>query len=231
MNDIIHGQPDNYIVIGWFTPDYKHWADRIFRNLQDLNLPHDFTSVLKPKESGWEKTTMMKPAQVLHFMDRYPDKILILLDVDCEVRDREKLLALRGIPGDVGFYLRTKFRRGHDVRFATRSGTMVFKPTEAARQFVRIWHLLSEEAPEYAVDQDSLAVAIGKVPECVLSFLDIRYCAVKNDDLHDPWVLHDSASKGHVQKTRATIRRLKRLFAPRVDERMIMKKIRELPKL
>jgi hypothetical protein len=181
------------IVCGWYTPDYRVWADKLFENLDALGLPHDFVEVEKPPH-GWEQITMLKAGEVLKAMDRHPDKVIVFLDVDCEVRSAERLRELAHISGDVGFYLRTKWRRGGGVRFGTRSGTMVFKPTDAARTFVEVWRDLSDTAPAYAVDQDSLTVAMGKVPQCVLSFLDVRYCAVATDKLSDPWVLHSSAS-------------------------------------
>jgi hypothetical protein len=182
------------IVCGWYTPDYSVWADKLTANLSDLGLPHDFVQVEKPR-GGWEKTTMLKAGEVLDAMDRHPGKVVIFLDVDCEVRSADKLRDLATIPGDVGFYLRTKWRRGGGTRIGTRSGTMVFKPTAAARRFVEVWRDQSEAAPKYSVDQDSLAVAMGKVQECVLSFLDVRYCAVATDKLADAWVLHASASE------------------------------------
>ena len=42
-------------------------------------------------------------------MDRHPDKVIVLLDVDCRVLG--DLSPLAEIGGDVGFYVRTKYRR------------------------------------------------------------------------------------------------------------------------
>ena len=84
------------------------------------------------------------------------------------------------------------FKRISSIRWGARSGTMVFRPTPAARRFVEIWRDLSDTAPVYSIDQDSLAVAMGKSP-CTLDILDGRYCAVPKDNLQDPWIFHYSA--------------------------------------
>lgn len=204
----------DYIICGWYTPDYRPWRDRLVENLDACGLPHDVVEVARPL-GGWEKTTMLKARQVLSAMTRHPGKTIIFLDVDCLVVDADKVRALAAIKGDVGFYLRTKFRRGGDVRFGTRSGTMVFQPTPGARQFAELWARLSDIAPAYSVDQDSLAVAMGHAPDCLFSLLDRRYCAVQSDNLTDPWILHSSASNGRADKARKWKKRLARLLTPR----------------
>jgi len=204
----------DYAICGWYTPDYAHWKDRLVANLEGLGLEGDFVEVERPA-AGWEKITMLKAAQVLAAMDRHPGKTVIFLDVDCLVVNKDKLLELANIEGDVGFYLRTKFRRNGGIRWATRSGTLVIRPTQAARQFIEAWRRLSDAAPGYSVDQDSLAVAMGKSPVS-MTFLDVRYCAVPSDNLPDPWVFHDSASKG-VRKVKKIERLFARLFRKRIN--------------
>jgi hypothetical protein len=71
---------------------------------------------------------------------------------------------------------------------------MVFKPTEAAREFVRAWIEESHKAPRYATSQDSLAVVLGRGISSV-SLLDARFCARPKDGVSDPVVLHDAASR------------------------------------
>lgn len=181
------------IVCGWHTPDYTPWAQALKANLSSLGLPHDIVPVA-PRNGSWAQTTLSKAQHVRSAINRHPGKAVVFLDVDCEVMCRDKLIELTQIPGDVGFYLRTKFKRSGGSRMGTRSGTMVFKPTVGARAFVRKWVELSQTAPRGSVDQDSLAVALGRVPECLVSFIDKRYCAVATDQLPDPWILHSCAS-------------------------------------
>jgi hypothetical protein len=78
---------------------------------------------------------MAKASQLLAAMDRHPGEVIIFLDVDCEVLS--DLSPLAGITGDVGFYVRTKYRRSGGMRFGARSGTVVVRPTPAARLYVK----------------------------------------------------------------------------------------------
>lgn len=183
----------DFIVCGWFTPDYAHWAHRLRTNLDKLDLPHDFV-LCRPREGSWAKATLRKAEHVLAAMQRHPGKAIVFLDVDCEVMDRDRLIALADIPGDVAFYLRTKFRRAGGARLDTRSGTMLFKATPGAKAFAEKWAELSRAAPPYCVDQNSLTVTIGKVPDCLVNFFDKRYCASPSDQFQDPWILHACAS-------------------------------------
>jgi hypothetical protein len=193
------------IVCGWYTPNYAPWARQITANLNALGLPHDFVCV-EMQGQYWQTVTLMKAQQALDAMCRHPDQTIVLLDVDCQVLSAPAIHALDDLPGDVGFYLRTKFRRAGKVRFGARSGTMFFKPTPEALAFVRKWVELSREAPPYSVDQDSLAVTLGKTPALV-NFLDVRYCAVAGDKVADPYVLHASAAATSATKSAGKWRR------------------------
>ncbi len=197
------------IFVGWYTPDYQPWADTLMANLGGQRLLYDFVCVERPA-GGWEKRTMIKADQVLKAMERHPGQTLVLLDVDCAVISEARALALADLRGDVAFYLCTKFGHRGKVRFSCRTGTMVFKPTPAARRFVETWRKWSEIAPPYAVDQDSLIVSLGKTPGCVFEPLDVRYCATKNDRIPDPWIFHDCASEGgdKISSIRRSISRL-----------------------
>jgi hypothetical protein len=49
---------------------------------------------------------------------------------------RGDLSPLSQLSGDVAFHVQTRRRRNGGVRFRLRSGTLVIKPTAAARRFV-----------------------------------------------------------------------------------------------
>jgi hypothetical protein len=119
-----------WIVCAWHTPDYRHRADKLIASLNTAGAPHDIVEVAKLPGS-WEDNTMAKPAQLLAAMDRHPNKAIIFLDVDCEVLG--DLSPLADITGDVGFFVRTKYRRSGGIRFGARSGTVVVRPTPSRR--------------------------------------------------------------------------------------------------
>ena len=90
-----------------------------------------------------------------------PDEVIVWLDVDCIVHG--DLSPLADIRGDVAFRMHSKFRRHHKgARFRAQSGTMVFRPTPEARQFVECWKQASERAPYGEIDQSSQVVAMAE---------------------------------------------------------------------
>ena len=182
------------VVCGWYTPDYQPWADKFLSNVKNHGLPHDVVKI-EQLTGSWEQKTRAKADQVLKAMDRHHDKTIFFLDVDCEVRNPGKLLELKSRRCDVGFYIRTRFRKAGGVKWGVRSGTLLIQPTDKARAFVEAWRDLNASAPAYSHDQDTLMVAMGRVPGCAFSVLDLRYCATTGDGLSDPWILHSSASE------------------------------------
>jgi hypothetical protein len=182
----------SYIVCGWYTNDYRHWLDTLIPSLEAYGATHDFVEVSKV-EGGWEANTCQKATQVQAAMTRHPDKTIIFLDVDCRVM--APLDELAAISGDVGVYLRTRFRSNGAAKNGWRSGTMVFKPNAFARLLVHAWMDETRNAKKFAVDQDSLAVAIGRVPGLSVTMLGVEWCAVPGDKCAAPKILHDSASR------------------------------------
>jgi hypothetical protein len=84
---------------------------------------------------------------------------------------------LLGIRGDVAFRMHSKFRRHHKgARFRAQSGTMVFRPTLEARQFVELWKRASEEAPYGEIDQSSQLVAMAESIGTTFVPLPLIYC-------------------------------------------------------
>ena len=199
-----------WIVCGWYTPDYRDWWDRLSSNLGDIGAPSDFVERSK-SDGGWEINTMRKPHELLAAMDRHPEKTIVFLDVDCAVIGGKAGLAeLASISGDIAFFVRSKWSQnsGRPV-FTTRSGTFVVRPTRHARAFVNAWCEAGRSAPRYAVDQDSLLAAVGRTPGVSITYLYAKYCAVPQDNCSAPVILHDSASLN--SKTSKVIKRLSRL--------------------
>ena len=204
----------DFIVCGWYTPDYRVWWTRLRENLDNIGVPYDFVERAKTI-SGWEINTMRKPHEVLSAMGRHPDKIIVFLDVDCRVPGgRQGLQELAAIRGDVAFFAITKWsRRSFRPIYRARSGTMVFRPTKKARAFVEAWCKVGETAPRYAWDQDSMVVATGRVPGLSITYLDNKFCATPEDECPDPVILHDRAStNAHTNKWIKKLDYMKRLL-------------------
>ena len=197
-----------YIVCGWYTPDYGHWWNVLRPTLEYHGAPHDFTEVNK-RAGGWEVNTMAKPHQLLAAMDRHPDKVIVFIDVDCVVR--APLAPLADIRADVAFYIRTKRKKTHAKWGSIRSGTLIIRPTPHARKFVEAW--IAKGGAFAEVDQNTLMLAMCDVPSCTFEALPVAYCAIPADKVASPIILHDSASAG-IAKVGKLAKRLYRAGAP-----------------
>lgn len=191
-----------YVVCGWYTPDYAFWADRLRRSLEAVGAPHDFVEV-EMSGAGWERTTMRKASEVRKALLRHPDKTVIFVDVDCTVNG--PLTPLSRIDGDVGFFIRTRFRKNGSAKIGIRSGTIVVRPVKRALDFVDAWIAEGANARSYSVDQDSLMVALGRVPGLTITALGVEWCATEGDTCVRPVIYHDRASR-HVAKVRGLSR-------------------------
>src|SRR5262245_61610007 len=101
--DLKGGAIGNWLVIGWFTPDYRPLAERFAANLAQLNVA--FHLWAKPKiGEGW--SSLRKPSIVLEAMDAYPRKTLILMDTDCIVNG--DISPVTAFAGDISLTLKTR---------------------------------------------------------------------------------------------------------------------------
>jgi hypothetical protein len=181
-----------WITVGWFTPDYRPWAQKLIASLEAVGAPHDFVEVPK-LPGGWEANTMAKARHVLDAMDRHSGKVLIFLDADCEVRGDLAPLAT-GTRGDVAFLLPVKVKR-RGVRVKVLSGTLVIRPTAGARRFVEAWVAASQKATWGDIDQTTLAIAMATTPGITVEPLERKWCAVIDHHAPDSVILHDNASR------------------------------------
>lgn len=122
-----------WIVCGWYTPDYEKWAAGLAASLDEIAAPHDIVCVPKAA-GGWEVNTCQKPAQLLAAMDRHHGKVIIFVDADAVARG--DLSPLARLDGDIAFCPWKKFRQGQ-TWMQPQSGTIVANPTPNARRFVK----------------------------------------------------------------------------------------------
>lgn len=193
----------SWIVCGFFTPDYRHWADELIASLDAVDAPHDLVMTEK-RDGGWEANTMAKAGQVLAAMDRHPNEVVIFLDVDCQVHgDLSPLASLRG---DIGLYMPVKRKSDGTmtaVRFKPHSGTLVVRPTPQARQFVEAWAMLSREARRTDVDQTTLALAMNQACGVAIELLHPKWCATPGYTEPDAVIRHDEASQSQPRMGKA----------------------------
>ena len=200
----------NYIVAGFYTPDYARWWGKLRENLDFWSQPHDF-AIVEKAAGGWEVNTRLKAPQVLAAMDRHPGKTVIFIDVDCEVRGDLSELA-RTTKGDIGIHFHIKLR-SKGARLRPRCGTLVVRPTPAARRFVEAWieHCIKARIGDN--DQTCFILAMHSTNGITIEPLDSRWCVVPDGPTPENAVIvHDSASLSVKRMSRLT-QLTKRLFA------------------
>lgn len=185
---------EGLIVCGRYTPDYAPWVFPLRTRLDELCVPHDFVKVRNSEDD--RQAALTKPHHIRDAMDRHPAKVIVFLDVDCEiVGAHHDLVRLADIEGDVAFYARTGFHRNGRPAFAPRSRNMVLRPTMKARVFVNEWIAACGQAPPWAVHHDTMTVALGRVPELSITLLGLEFCATEPDNYPLPVILCERARR------------------------------------
>jgi hypothetical protein len=191
--DIKGGTIGDWLVTGWFTPNYRPLAERLAANLTEYHAPFHLRA--KPKAgAGWN--TWRKPSVVIETMDAYPGKTVVLMDTDCIVRG--DLAPMAEFAGDVSLTVKVRLMRvvpGFHKRivFKTSSRVVVFRPTDGARAFAAEWERLCKSAT-YGGDEPSMAWAYLQRPEVSYHNLDPRYAGDEvGNEVSDAVICHYGA--------------------------------------
>lgn len=199
-HDVVSAVPDTspWLVCGYFTPDYSHWAEVLAASLRTHDAPYHLFAIAQA--GGWEANSRQKPMAILKAMDRYTDKVIVWLDVDCQVHG--DLSPLADLRADVAAYTRTrqpKWRRRQ--RYLIKSGTMVFKPTAPARAFVAAWAENAAGGERWDADQHSLLKTFGELSDVTFQRLPHTWCTVVGERHANGNAIieHSSAAREHVR--------------------------------
>lgn len=215
MTDIVGGVVEDWVVVGWFTPDYRPLAEKFAANLNEHGIPHHLFAREK-LEKGWN--TQQKPSVVLSAMDAYPHTTLVLMDVDCKICGDVRPVVY--FEGDVGISIKTRqLRRGwwasrRPIAIMMSSRVAVFKPTSVARLFAETWKTECGHT-DYSGDETALTYAFLRSPKTEFHYNDIKFrglevgCAGTPDDAI---IVHVSVHERHRQRDMGFIRRSLRAF-------------------
>jgi hypothetical protein len=206
--DLVGGQVGDWLVTGWFTPNYRPLAEAFAANLSQHEAP--FHLFAKPSLGAWN--TRRKPAVVLDAMDAYPGKAVVLMDVDCRLRG--DIEPVTQIDGDVGIVViarnvRRRRRWAHWLSVECSSRVVVFRPTEGARAFGRTWADTIERSTVNH-DEHSMAWAYLSSPSVHFDYIDQKYSAREVGRIPDAVVEHDSAHDEERRASRGSFRNLLR---------------------
>ncbi|MCC7252729.1 hypothetical protein [Hyphomicrobium sp.] len=202
LGDIVSvngGTSPPYVVVGFFTPNYRPLAENLSKDLVETQNPHHLIARDKG-DSTWRNVVHWKPDIVLEAMDLYPESNIILLDVDCSVRG--SLLPALDFPGDIS--ARSKLRLTNHVwplRQKTvlhiSSRSMVFRQNARVRKFLADWRDELRTATYYQGGCE-MAMRFVIMRSTGLAFcpMDPKYSGLEVDQATaDAIVVHSSASR------------------------------------
>jgi len=199
----------DWLVSGWFTPDYRPLAAKLAANLDAQGAPyHLFAKEKHPR--GWDATR--KASVVLEAMDAHPGKTLVLMDVDCIVGG--DLAPLTQFEGDIAVAVKARpspLWRGVVITLGSR--VVAFRPTAKARSFVSEWHQLCGQSKTGSAE-DAMAWAYVRRPDVSYILLDPRYEGREVDagyNASDIVIWHESAhEKGSGRSLKMTLKHIER---------------------
>lgn len=207
--DICDAFSARHLVVGFFTPNYRPLAEAFSENLAQHRQPFHLYAV--PSVERWEHATLMKPEIALRAMDDYPDRTIILSDVDCTIHGCLSEMAL--CEGDVSLHVRTWLKgRTCPYPYACASSRLVaFHPTLKARELAERWRDTIKHTNSKN-DEACLTIALSRTMG--LTMTTIPSAAGMNERAFDPHplVTHESAHTSVVGRSgRPLTRNFKKL--------------------
>ena len=133
--DIVESHGRNFIVVGFFTPDYYPLAEKLSENLNQFEISHHLYACEKtPGE--WGHQTLRKPDILKRARLDHPDKTLIFMDVDCSVRG--DIVDMLAIQADIALPMgRKPMKNGTALKPGTR--VILIRPTTMSDRFLDLW--------------------------------------------------------------------------------------------
>ncbi|MFA5958263.1 hypothetical protein [Hyphomicrobium sp.] len=189
--DIRRSFDSDFVVIGFFTPNYEPSASAFSKNLIEHRISHHLYARPVLGDS-WYSQTRQKPTVLALARTDYPDRPLIFMDVDCTVRG--DVSGILQSPGDLA--MRTKGTALGSVRRALKPTTRVLllRPTAGADAFVAAWEAGCQHAGKGDSAEAVLIEVMSDSPErYAVGTLPLTYAGI---ELHDAPVnaviVHDS---------------------------------------
>ena len=225
MTDIIGGTNDSYVVIGFFTPDYRPLAARFAEDLSKFGIPHHLYATTAAE---WHAATLLKPVYIKRARTEYPGKTIVSMDVDCSIK--EPIASGLAISADVG--LAFNEIRERTARLYPTSRVTVWGPTAGATKLLDNWSELCRRA-EVNNDEILLMIAIARTVGTSLQALPDTHRGLEwSKAPANSAIVHDSArAKAKAKNVRRRLLRATRefvtmtLFGTTVADRKLGKRL------
>ncbi len=192
LNDIVSASRQaSWLVIGWFTPDYRHWAERLAKSLDRHGAPYHLLAK-DGSPDGWLANTRRKPLIAAEALQLYPDKTLVLTDVDAEAQGDISGMVETG--ADVSAFLKSKLTSKGRAELQLSSRVIVLRPTARAHQLIAEWGEECARVPDKVADEAALGMVLARAEGLAFAPLPERYAARERDAAPgDAVLVHDSA--------------------------------------
>jgi len=181
------------LVVRYYTPLYKFWADRLNASCRRLGVE---SRIVKWRDRGtWEGNCAGKGGFVASCLRDYKRPIL-WLDADCEVL--RPLGDLVEIAKSCDFGVCEFIRNADEDKFRLRSGTVLMCPTPEGRHLADRWASLCDADPQ-TWDQAHLWTVFQEAQErgSRVALLDRSYCFIfdESDPIKDPHIIQYQGSR------------------------------------
>lgn len=189
-SDIRQSFGSDFLVIGFFTPNYEPAASAFARNLAEHRISHHLYA--RPiVEGDWYSQTRQKPSVLASARRDYPNGVLLFMDVDCRVRgDIREILESRG---DISMRIKgTAMGNRQALKPCTR--VMLVRPNTGADAFIADWAAACQRARDGNSAEYMLIQAMSDSPENYsVGTLPIKYAGMElHDAPADAVIVHDS---------------------------------------
>jgi len=181
-----------YVVIGFFTPDYRGRAEAFSANLREYGIPHHLYAA--PAINSWQSAILLKPSYALKATGDY-DPPIVQMDVDCRVCG-----ALRGLVdghGDVGLKMRVKVSKQRALTWP--SSRVVVYRNHKALKLIDAWgaecrKMMGKTDIREMCDEQALMRAIAKTTGVSIDQIPDCYAGFETGDVDGMQIVsHDSA--------------------------------------
>lgn len=185
----------SYVVVGFFTPDYRARAEAFSKNLSAFGIPHHLYAVLKTE--SWQSAILLKPSIALRAMSHYPNRTIIQMDIDCRVSGPLGGMLYVDNAADISLKMRVKISKRRALTWPS-SRVLVFRNKEA-KKLIHAWKIECDKVAlgtrmDQMCDEQALMRAIAKTTGVAIDQLPDAYAGFETGETNDIQVVsHDSA--------------------------------------
>lgn len=169
---------NNFLVVGFYTPKYKKYKDKLQTSLEKFGFVHYFVEY--EDKGSWQQNTMYKAVFLYITLQEQKYENILYLDVDSEV-----LSSFEWPEGKFDIAVH-RYKDKH-----ISNGTIFLKNNDTTKFFLKTW---IEKQPFTEIEQNTMERLLRKNPNIVVKYLSEKYLSVQKQE-EDTLIKHDLASQ------------------------------------